>query len=112
MMTPETFETALAAGPYAWPGGYPLYFICADGGALSFAAAAAERQNVLDALRDDDRHSGWAVAAVDVNWEDASLYCAHTSQRIESAYAEDDAEPESDGQPDEAQEWADYDPDC
>lgn len=112
ILTPEAFEAELAAGPYAWPGGYPRYFLCADGGALSFAAAEAERANVLDALRDDDRASGWAVVACDVNWEDPDLTCDHSGDRIESAYAEDDAAPESDGQPDEAQEWADYDPDC
>lgn len=109
LMTPAAFEAELAAGPYAWPGGYPRYFITADAQALSFKAAEAERQNVLDSLREGIA-DGWAVSACDVNWENASLYCDHTGDRIESAYAEDDAE--SDGQPDEAQEWADYDPDC
>jgi hypothetical protein len=29
---------------YAWPGGYPLYIVMADGEALSIAAARAQRE--------------------------------------------------------------------
>jgi hypothetical protein len=31
------------------------------------------------------------VEALDVNWEDPSLYCDHCGARIESAYAEVEA---------------------
>jgi len=72
---------------YAWPGGYPLYIVMADGEALSIDAARAEWRNVcyatLHGLRD-----GWQAAGVDVNWEDANLTCAHTGAAIESAYGE------------------------
>ena len=30
-------KATLRAGGFAWPGGYPLYFVTSDGGALSFA---------------------------------------------------------------------------
>jgi hypothetical protein len=30
--------------PYAWPGGYPRYFITNDGAALSYNAARENRQ--------------------------------------------------------------------
>ena len=80
------FRKAIHNGPYAWPGGYPLYFITSDGEALSFEAAKQERRSILEALRDHD-NSGWRVVDVDVNWEDGDLYCAHTGDRIESAYA-------------------------
>jgi hypothetical protein len=33
-------------------------------------------------------NDGWRVVACDTNWEDASLYCDHSGERIESAYAE------------------------
>lgn len=75
-------------GPYAWPGGYPLYFVTADGEALSFKAARAERRNILQALAYNDTRSGWFVVGVDVNWEDAGLACAHSGERIQSAYAD------------------------
>jgi inosine/xanthosine triphosphate pyrophosphatase family protein len=83
------FRRAVRNGPYAWPGGYPLYFITSDGAALSFKAAKAERRNILEALRDNDTRSGWHVCAVDVNWEDTELTCDHTGDRIESAYGND-----------------------
>jgi hypothetical protein len=92
--TVHDFRRAMRNGPYAWPGGYPCYFITSDGGALSFKAAKANRRAILEAIRDRDS-SGWRTVGFDVNWEDASLYCDHTSERIESAYAEDEAEAEA-----------------
>lgn len=73
---------------YAWPGGYPLYFICSDGEALSWDAVVENAGEIRDALISNDRWSGWHLCAIDVNWEDGDLYCAHTNLRIESAYAE------------------------
>jgi hypothetical protein len=81
------FRRAMRHGPYAWPGGYPCYFITSDGAALSFAAAKAERRLILEAIRDKD-NSGWRVVVMDVNWEDGELVCDHTGERIESAYAD------------------------
>jgi hypothetical protein len=74
--------------PYAWPGGYPLYILTTDGAALSCDAARREWRQIayatLHGLRD-----GWQALGVDVNWEDTALYCAHTGERIESAYGEE-----------------------
>ena len=80
------FRRAMRNGPYAWPGGYPCYFLTSDGEALSFDAARQERRNILEAIRDHD-NSGWRVVGMDINWEDGELTCAHTGKRIESAYA-------------------------
>lgn len=69
--------------PYAWPGGYPLYVVMADGEALSCEAARQEWRQIvystLHGLRD-----GWQALGVDVNWEDGELRCAHTGERIEA----------------------------
>lgn len=73
---------------YAWPGGYPCYFICSDGDSLSWDAAVENAAEIRDAVIADD-NSGWRVVALDINWEDPDLYCCHTGKRIESAYAED-----------------------
>lgn len=81
-MTTLEVKRALKAGPYAWPGGYPLFFVTQDGAALSF-----------EAMAERFREEAGAVAGVDVNWEDPHLYCDHTGARIPSAYAEDDADP-------------------
>ena len=83
------FRRDYRCGPYAWPGGYPLYFVTADGCALSFAAAKSERRNVLEAIAGGQLTDGWRVVGVDVNYEDNDLHCAHTGQRIESAYGDD-----------------------
>lgn len=89
--TPADFIEALLHGPYAWPGGYPVFFYTSDGGALAFGTAFAERREILSAIKDNDKHSGWRVIGMDVNWEDPDLYDDHDGGRIESAYAEDDA---------------------
>jgi hypothetical protein len=87
-MTLADIKTALRNGPYAWPGGYPVYFITADGEALSFEAVKQEWRNVVSAYLSHDKRCGWYVEAADINWEDDNLYCAHTNKRIESAYGE------------------------
>lgn len=76
--------------PYAWPGGYPRFFITSDGESLSFDSARENRRLILEAIRDRD-DSGWRVVACEINWENPDEYCAHSGARIESAYAEDDA---------------------
>lgn len=83
------FRKAIRNGPYAWPGGYPLYFLMADGETLSFNAARdkSNRRAILEAIaHKNDRQ--WQPVAMDINWEDDAMFCAHTNERIESAYAE------------------------
>lgn len=86
--TVSDFRKAYRAGPYAWPGGYPVFFVTSDGGALSFKAAKQERRNILEAIA-HKQNDGWRVVASEINWEDPDLLCDHTGERIESAYAED-----------------------
>lgn len=87
--TVEDFDRDLES-PYAWPGGYPRYFITSDGAALSFEAAREEAATIRDSIatRTPD---GWWVVACEINYEDSALYCDHTNKRIESAYNEDNA---------------------
>jgi hypothetical protein len=89
--TISEFRAAMRHGKFAWPGGYPCYFLTADGAALSFEAAKQERRLILEAIRDDDKASGWRVVAMDVNWEDSSLVCEHTGEPIESAYGDEES---------------------
>jgi hypothetical protein len=88
--TISDFRKAVRHGAYAWPGGYPTFFICADAGALCHACAKKERRSIIHSIK-DDYGDGWRVVAMDVNWEDPELFCAHCNERIESAYAEDKA---------------------
>lgn len=87
--TTRDLKQALRNGPYAWPGGYPLFFVTADGAALSFEAVREQYRSVLRSIRDNVNY-GWQVVGVETNWENPDLYCDHTGKRIESAYAEQD----------------------
>lgn len=104
IVTIRDFGTALKNGPYTSVGGYPVFFLTADGGALSFATAWNERNLIADAINKSEKN-GWRVTHVDVNWENAELYDDHTGDRIESAYAEDDAEGEPEKIPESYKLW-------
>lgn len=87
--TLKQVKGVLRAGPFTDLGGYPLYFITADGAALSFDAVREQfRQVVGDYL--DGASTGWRVIATGVNFEDSDLRCDHTGKRIPAAYADDD----------------------
>lgn len=85
--TISDFRKAIRAGAWAWPGGYPKFFITSDGGALCFEAAKEQRRCILEAIASDAR-DGWRVVAVEINWEDSELVCDHSGELIESAYGE------------------------
>ncbi len=90
--TAAEFDAALEQGPYAFPGGYPLYFVMADGEPLSYKAASAEAARIREALEagaSGDRD--WRPLAMDINYEDADLTCVHTGEAIECAYPPDAA---------------------
>ena len=50
--TISDFRKAVRFGPYVWPGGYPLYWLCEDGQALAWDCCKTERREILEALRD------------------------------------------------------------
>lgn len=63
---------------YAWPGGYPLYYLTRDG--LTVCPQCANR----------DVDQSQEPVAADTNWEDPALTCDDCEERIPSAYAEDE----------------------
>lgn len=85
-MTPYRFADG-TVHRYAWPGGYPLYYMTADYGVRPLCVdAEAEVIAEADATGDEQ----WRIVAAGVNWEDSRLYCDHCDERIEFAYAEPD----------------------
>ena len=87
----ETYEdllVALQSGKYTSIGSYPVFFVMADGQPMSYDAVAAELDRIK--LGFADREPEWTVIGMDVNWENPELYCCHTGERIESAYAEEE----------------------
>ena len=87
--TPSDFARVLRAGSRTFPGCYPVYFVCSDGEALSFSAAREHAKLICQAIRERSR-DGWRVIGADVNWDDSSLFCAHTGKQIASAYGEEE----------------------
>jgi hypothetical protein len=67
---------------YAWPGGYPLAYMDAEGSVLCNECATKAEIDGEDMVQF-------------ANWEDPCLYCEVCSKRIESAYAEDEAQQEA-----------------
>ena len=86
-MTTKQLKQQLRDGSFAWPGGYPLFFITSDGEALSFEAVRENIKSVIWSMR-NKVSDGWRVIGCEVNWEDDSMTCAHTGEPIESAYGE------------------------
>lgn len=84
------FRRAMRNGQYAWPGGYQLYFVMADGEALSFQAARANVRQILEAIcaRDIRPRDQWLPLGVEVNWEDNDLRCCDSDELIPAAYGE------------------------
>ena len=87
IQTVSDFRAAMRQGSYAWPGGYPLFFIMEDGEAMSRAAVRDNLRSIIDSIA-NRRGDGWRVIGMEINWEDDSLTCCHTGERIESAYGE------------------------
>ena len=77
---------------YAWPGAYPIYYLCADNGVLCPQCANNE-----SAVREAEEHPDypgydqWRIVAGDINWEDSDLTCDNCNQRIESAYGDQES---------------------
>ena len=81
-------EGSYYVAKYAWPGGYPMLYICDDGGVL---CPECVQDNIDQCC--DPHSGGWYVTGHGANWEDPSLFCDHCNNRIESAYAEDQVPP-------------------
>lgn len=93
MITRSSLKAAIR-GPYAWPGGYPMYAITSDGAALHLSCCRKEYRQIAHSMKHRSR-DGWQVEAVDVNYEDAELTCDHCGQLIEAAYEQ----PQCNGHP-------------
>ena len=78
---PGALARELTKHPYAWPGGYPRFAICEDGGCICPTCCGTE----LDCIDASTPGDGWQVQALDINWE-TELYCDHCGMPIDSAY--------------------------
>ena len=72
--------------PFAWPGGYPVYTIMADGELMCTDCARENYKLIVQATKDQLR-DGWQAYGSDVLYE-GSEYCCHCDKELESAYGE------------------------
>ena len=81
--TVSDFRASVRQGPYVFPGGGEMYWLCSDGGILCHRCAYRERRNILSAIRDNDS-SGWRVVAVGntYNEDPTERRCDHCSTDI------------------------------
>lgn len=89
--TGRQYRATLRAGPYAWPGGYPLILVCSDGGVLCFDCGRSETPQILRAIRTNAR-DGWRVIGCQIHYEGPAEECAHCGRAIPSAYGDPDNE--------------------
>lgn len=75
---------------FAWPGGYPITYLLADGGVL--CPACANGDNGSEATEDPGADKEWRLAASDVHWEGPASTCECCGAELESAYGDPDAE--------------------
>jgi hypothetical protein len=74
---------------FAWPGGYPIYYLAADNGCFCPDCANGKNGSLcqfptLDPECPDDRQ--WRIVGQDVHWEGEPIICDNCGAAIESAY--------------------------
>ena len=76
-------RATLRHGPYAWPGGYTLYFYTSDGAALSFDTVRNNLSSVLWSIR-NQVNDGWRVIGCDISYgAESEIYDDDTGELIE-----------------------------
>lgn len=90
MFTVRDLVRSLREGRFTSYGCYPRFWLTSEGATVSHAAIMADVWTFARATRDQSK-DGFCVVACDVNWEDPNMICDVTGERIESAYAEDEA---------------------
>ena len=67
---------------WAWPGGYPIFYLDQDNSVLCPKCAREHETNGFDFD---------VITAADINYEDTFLTCDECNDHIQSAYGDDDA---------------------
>jgi len=84
MKTTE-LQNFIRSGGFAWPGGYPLALLMADGEVIDARAARANYRLIRRAQARD-----WTPVEVFIHWEGEPLICAESGRAIDSAYGDEE----------------------
>jgi len=80
---------------FAWPGGYPIVYLCHDGECLCPDCVNKEIERVDDEMRHPAPGDQFRVFAAECHYEGAPIICANCNAEIESAYGDPDAQAET-----------------
>ena len=72
---------------FAWPGSYPLFYVCEDGGILCPICANSPRAKQATVATDncpDDKQ--WRIIGSEIHFEGEPIICDNCMGEIESAY--------------------------
>lgn len=70
---------------WAWPGGYPIFYILADNAIICPDCANGKNGSLASEDNDDPQ---WKIIASDVHWGCEYIHCKHCNALIKSAYGE------------------------
>ena len=82
MKLPRNNDGSLQA--YAWPGGYPIYYMTIDAVLCPDCANGGNGSDASETNEDPQ----WRLVGYAVHYEGAPLQCEHCNAQIESAYGE------------------------
>mgnify|MGYP000008091157 CR=1 FL=1 len=83
-MKTHDLKNFIRSGGFAWPGGYPMALLMADGAVID---AQAARENYRLIRRETGRD--WQAMEAFIHWEGEPLICAHSGRAIPSAYGDE-----------------------
>lgn len=76
---------------YAWPGGYPVYYVTADNSVICPSCANGNLELTTAKPADMENYDRqWAIVDYDVNYEDVFCQCDNCNKYIDPAYITDD----------------------
>lgn len=81
----NTYLDEIIRNPFAWPGGYRVWSLMADGGHVSAEACKEE----ADTIRDNGSNE-WTIVDLFIHWEGDPLVCEHTGKFYDSEYGPTD----------------------
>jgi len=83
-MKTTDLQNFIRSGGFAWPGGYPLALLMADGEVIDSLSARRNYRLIRRAQARD-----WTPVEVFIHWEGEPLICAESGRAIDSAYGGD-----------------------
>lgn len=93
MLDVASLKLFIRSNGYAWPGGYPMALLMADGECIDARSARECYREIRNAMRHPHgANPSWKPDAVFIHWEGEPIQCTHSGRDIESAYGVPESE--------------------